>query len=91
MICDCSLSIDYCDHTNLWSKSIWTIEISNFSKISDDLPPFVYMNPPLSLIPFVSEVKKVNEVHGPNADKTEMIKFEFFMDSENGVFKHSCH
>jgi hypothetical protein len=51
-----------------------------FSKSSATLPPSVCKNPP---IPFVSKVKKVDKVDGPDADKSEWIKLEFLMDPEN--------
>jgi hypothetical protein len=43
-------------------------------------------NPP---IPFVSKVKKMDKVDGPNADKSEWIKVEFLMDPNNPASKYS--
>jgi hypothetical protein len=34
-------------------------------------------------------VKKMDKVDGPDADKTEWIKVELFMDSDNPAFKYS--
>ena len=45
------------------------------------------MNP----IPFVSEVKKVENAEGAEVDKTEHIKLAFFMDSDNPAFKYARH
>jgi hypothetical protein len=36
-------------------------------------------------------VKKMNKVDGPNADKSEWIKLEFFMNSENLASKYAQH
>jgi hypothetical protein len=41
-------------------------------------------------IPFVSKVnKKMDKVDGPDADKSEWIKLEFFMDTDNPASKYS--
>jgi hypothetical protein len=53
--------------------------MSKVSKYTATLPPSVYENPP---IPFVSKVKKVDKVDGPDADKSEWIKLEFLMDPD---------
>jgi hypothetical protein len=53
--------------------------MSKFSKSSTALPPSVRESPP---IPFVSKVKKMDKVDGPDADKSEWIKFEFLIDPE---------
>jgi hypothetical protein len=37
----------------------------------------------LSPIPFVSKVKKMDKVDGPDVDKSEWIKLEFLMDPDN--------
>jgi hypothetical protein len=55
--------------------------MSKFSKSATALPPSVRENPPP--IPFVSKVKKVDKVDGPDADKFEWIKLDFLMDPEN--------
>jgi hypothetical protein len=52
----------------------------NFSKYSAALLPSVRESPPP--IPFVSKVKKVDKVDGPDADKSECIKLEFLMDTD---------
>jgi hypothetical protein len=54
--------------------------MSKFSKSTAALPPPFCENPP---IPFVSKVKKVDKVDGPDADKSEWIKLEFIMDTDN--------
>jgi hypothetical protein len=43
---------------------------------------FSAQEPPPS-IPFVSKVKKMDKVDGPDADKSEWIKLEFLMDPYN--------
>jgi hypothetical protein len=53
--------------------------MSIFSKSSAALPSSVRENPP---IPFVSKMKEMDKVYGPNADKTELIKLEFLMDPD---------
>jgi hypothetical protein len=40
-------------------------------------------------IPFVSKVKKMDKVDGPDKDKSECIKLEFLMDLDNPAFKYS--
>jgi hypothetical protein len=40
-------------------------------------------------IPFVSMVKKMVKVDGPDADKSEWIKLEFLMDPDNPASKYS--
>jgi hypothetical protein len=54
--------------------------MSKFPKSATALPPSVHENP---AIPFVSKVKKVDKVDGPDADKSEWIKLEFLMDPDN--------
>jgi hypothetical protein len=72
--------------------------MSKFSKSAAVLPPSVRKTPP---IPFVSKVKKVDKVDGPDADKSEWIKLEFLMDPNNpaldskysqqfAIFKDGC-
>jgi hypothetical protein len=56
--------------------------MSKFSKYSAALPPSVRKNPPPP-IPFVSKVKKMDKVDGPDADKLEWIKLEFLMNPDN--------
>jgi hypothetical protein len=60
--------------------------MSKFSKSSAALPPSVRENPP---IPFFSKVKNMDKVDGPEADKSEWIKLEFFMDQDNPASKYS--
>jgi hypothetical protein len=55
--------------------------MSKFSESSAALPPSVREKPPP--IPFVSKVKKMDKVDGPDADKSERIKLEFLMDPDN--------
>jgi hypothetical protein len=55
--------------------------MSKFSKSSSTLPPSVCKNPLTPL--FVSKVKKMDKVDGPDADKSEWIKLESLMDPEN--------
>jgi hypothetical protein len=40
-------------------------------------------------IPFVSKVKKMDKVDGPDTDKSERIKLEFLMDPDNPASKYS--
>jgi hypothetical protein len=54
--------------------------MSKFSKSAAALPPSVRENPPP---PFVSKVKKMDKVDGPNADKSEWIKLDFLMNPYN--------
>jgi hypothetical protein len=55
--------------------------MSKFSKSAAALSPSVRENPPP--IRFVSKVKKMDKVDGPDADKSEWIKLEFLMDPDN--------
>jgi hypothetical protein len=48
--------------------------MSKFSKFTAALPPSVRENPP---IPFVSKVKNMDKVDGPDVDKSEWIKLDF--------------
>jgi hypothetical protein len=54
--------------------------ISKFSESAAALLPSVRENLP---IPFVSKVKKMDKVDGPDTDKSEWIKLEFLMDPDN--------
>jgi hypothetical protein len=54
--------------------------MSKFSQSAAALPSSVRKNPPIL---FVSKVKKMNKVDGPDADKSEWIKLEFLMDPDN--------
>jgi hypothetical protein len=54
--------------------------MSKFSKSSASFPPFVNKNLP---IPFVSKVKRMDKVFGPDADMSDWIKLEFLMDPDN--------
>jgi hypothetical protein len=56
--------------------------MSKFSKYSTALPPLCARTPPLP-IHFVSKVKKMEKVDGPDPDKTEWINLEVAMDPEN--------
>jgi hypothetical protein len=56
--------------------------MSKFSKFFATLPPSVRKKPP---IPFVSKVKKMHKVDGPDADKSEWIKLVFLMDPDNSA------
>jgi hypothetical protein len=73
--------------------------ISKFSKSAAALPPSVCKNPPS--IPFVSKVKKMDKVDGPDTDISEWINLEFLMDPDNptwgskysrqfAIFKDGC-
>jgi hypothetical protein len=62
--------------------------MSKFSKSTATLPPSVRENPPPP-IPFVSKVKKVYKVDGPDADNPEWIKLEFLIDPDNPASKYS--
>jgi hypothetical protein len=59
--------------------------MSKFSKYSAVLPPSMRENPTPNPIPFVSTVKKMDKVDGPDTDKSEWIKLEFLMDPDNPV------
>jgi hypothetical protein len=54
--------------------------MSKFSNSCAALPPSVYKNLPIT---FVSKVKKMDKIDGPDADKPEWIKLEFLMDPDN--------
>jgi hypothetical protein len=61
--------------------------MSIFSKSAAALPPSVPENPPP--IPFVSKAKNQDKVDGPDADKSEWIKMEFFIDLDIPASKYS--
>jgi hypothetical protein len=61
--------------------------MSKFSKSSSVLSPFVCENPPS--IPFVSKVKKMDKVDGPDAGKSEWIKLELLMDPDTSASNDS--
>jgi hypothetical protein len=74
--------------------------MGKFSISSAALPPSVRKNPQ-SPIPFVSKVKKMDKVDGPDTYKSEWIKLEFLMDPDNpasgskysrqfDIFKDGC-
>jgi hypothetical protein len=78
--------------------------MSKFSKYSASLPPSVRKNPhfPPPFLPFVSEVKKMDKVDGPDTNKSEWINLEFLMDPDNpasgskysrqfDIFKDGCN
>jgi hypothetical protein len=56
--------------------------MSKFSKSAAALPPSVRENasPPNH---FISKVKKMDNIDGSNADKSDWIKLEFLMDPDN--------
>jgi hypothetical protein len=60
--------------------------MSKFSESATALPPSMRENPPTT---FVSNVKKIDKVYGPEADKSEWIKLEFLMDWDNPASKYS--
>jgi hypothetical protein len=73
--------------------------MSKYSKFSVALPPSIRKKPPL--ISFVTKVKKMDKVDGPDTDKSEWIKLKFLMDPENpassstyslhyAIFKDRC-
>jgi hypothetical protein len=57
--------------------------MSRISKSSTALRPSVREATPSPHIPFVSKVKKMDKVDGPDADKSEWIKLQFLMDPNN--------
>jgi hypothetical protein len=72
--------------------------MSKFTNSSAALPPSVRETPP---IPFISKVKKMDKLDGPDAEKSEWIKLEFLMDPDNSasgskysrkfvIFKDGC-
>jgi hypothetical protein len=74
--------------------------MSKFSKSAAALPPYVRKNLPIPF-PFVSKVEKMDKVDGTDADKSECIKLEFLMDTDNpesgskysrqfAIFKDGC-
>jgi hypothetical protein len=73
--------------------------MSRFFKSAAALPASVRENPPP--ITFVSKVKKMDKVDEPDTDKSEWIKLEFLMDTDNpesgskysrqfAIFKDRC-
>jgi hypothetical protein len=58
-----------------------------FSKYSAALTPSVCKN--ILHIPFISNVKNMNNADGSDADKTEWINLEFLMDPGNSASKYS--
>jgi hypothetical protein len=62
--------------------------MSKFSKSTAAFCPLLCASiPPIpSPIPFVSKVKKMDKVDGPDADISEWIKLEFLMDPDNPVW-----
>jgi negative regulator of genetic competence, sporulation and motility len=72
--------------------------MSKFSKSTAALPHSVREKP---TIPFVSKVKNIEKVDGTDADKSEWIKLEFLMNTDNpawgskysrqlAIFKDGC-
>jgi hypothetical protein len=65
--------------------------MSKFSKSFAALPPYVHKNLipfPSPSIPFVSKMKKVDKVNGPDAEESEWIKLGFLMDPDNPASKY---
>jgi hypothetical protein len=62
--------------------------MSKFSKYFAG-PHSVQENSKPSTISFVSKVKKMEKVNGPETDKSEWIKLEFLMDPDNTASKYS--
>jgi hypothetical protein len=60
--------------------------MSKISKYSAALPPSAQEKPS---IPFVSMVKKMDKVDGPDADKSEWIMLEFFINPDNPASKYT--
>jgi hypothetical protein len=56
--------------------------MSKFSKSSAALTPSVCNYSPPPHISFISKVKKMDKVDGPDADKSEWIKLKFLMDPD---------
>jgi hypothetical protein len=54
--------------------------MSKVSKYSAALLPYLRNS-----IPFVSKVKKMDKVYGPDVDKSEWIKLESLMDPDNSA------
>jgi hypothetical protein len=67
-----------------FKKANYFLDMSKFSKSSVALPPSVRENSPPP-IPFISKVKKLDKVDGPDTDKSEWIKLEFLMDPDNAA------
>jgi hypothetical protein len=59
--------------------------MSEFAKHHHGMLPALRETPPIN---FVSRAKKV-ETEGAEVDKTEYIKFDFFVDPENSVSRYS--
>jgi cytochrome oxidase Cu insertion factor (SCO1/SenC/PrrC family) len=59
--------------------------MSNLFQPNSGLPPSMRESPPIT---FVTKVKKVDE-DGVEADRTELIKFDFFFDPENPTSRYS--
>jgi hypothetical protein len=60
--------------------------MSKFSESSDSFPLSVRKNTP---IPFVSKVKKMDKMDGPDKDKSEYIKLELLVDPDNPASNYS--
>ena len=61
--------------------------LSKSNRTLTGLPPAVRENPP---IPFISKARKADNPE-ENADKTEYIKLEFYMDPGNPASKYARH
>jgi hypothetical protein len=57
--------------------------MSKFSKSAAALPPSMLEKPRPPQLPFVSKVKNMDKVDGPDVDKSEWITLEFLMDPDN--------
>jgi hypothetical protein len=64
--------------------------MSDFFKSFTALTPFVSKSSPKP-ISFFSKVKKMNKVDVFAADKTNLIKIDFFMNPDNPAFMYSRH
>jgi hypothetical protein len=62
--------------------------MSRLSISSVALPPSLLENTPTPF-PFVSKLKKMDKVDGPDTDKMELVKLQFFMEPDNPTSKYS--
>jgi hypothetical protein len=96
--CDCPLNIEHFDHTSVEEFQFRQWPWVRVFQILHCFSSFCAQEPP---IPFVSKLKKVDKVDGPDADKSEWIKLEILMDPDNpawgskysrqfAIFKDGC-
>jgi hypothetical protein len=64
-----------------------TMGMSKFSESAATLPSSVHEKPHS----FISKVKKMQKNDGPDVDKSEWIKSEFLMDSDNPALGSKCY